>query len=34
MAKILSQMPGGSQGMKAQLVLEINSKHSVAEKAL
>ncbi len=32
MAKILSQMPGGSQGMKAQLVLEINSKHSVAEK--
>lgn len=32
MAKILSQMPGGTQGMKAQLVLEINSKHSVAEK--
>ncbi len=32
MAKILSQMPGGSQGMKAQLVLEINSKHAVAEK--
>lgn len=32
MAKILSQMPGGSQGMKAQLVLEINAEHRVAEK--
>lgn len=32
MAKILSQMPGGNQGMKAQLVLEINSQHAVAEK--
>ena len=32
MAKILSQMPGASNDMKAQLVLEINSKHSVAEK--
>ena len=32
MAKVLSQMPGGNQGMKAQLVLEINSNHKVAEK--
>lgn len=32
MAKILSQMPGGNQGMKAQLVLEINLQHAVAEK--
>ena len=32
MAKVLSQMPGGNQGMKAQLVLEINSDHKVAEK--
>lgn len=32
MAKVLSQMPGGNQGMKAQLVLEINSSHKVAEK--
>lgn len=32
MAKILSQMPGGNQGMKAQLVLEINANHPVAEK--
>lgn len=32
MAKILSQMPGGNQGMKAQLVLEINAEHKVAEK--
>ena len=32
MAKVLSQMPGGNQGMKAQLVLEINSEHKVAEK--
>lgn len=32
MAKVLSQMPGGNQGMKAQLVLEINSEHKVAKK--
>lgn len=32
MAKVLSQMPGGNQGMKAQLVLEINKDHKVAEK--
>ncbi|MCC8016144.1 MAG: molecular chaperone HtpG [Clostridiales bacterium] len=32
MAKILNQMPGGNQGMKAQLVLEINGSHPVAEK--
>ena len=32
MAKVLSQMPGGNQGMKAQLVLEINSEHKLAEK--
>ena len=25
-------MPGANQGVKAQLVLEINSNHSVAEK--
>ena len=30
MAKVLSQMPGGNQGMKAQLVLEINKDHKVA----
>ncbi len=32
MAKVLSQMPGANQGVKAQLVLEINSNHPVAEK--
>lgn len=32
MAKVLNQMPGGNQGMKAQLVLEINSDHKVAGK--
>lgn len=32
MAKVLSQMPGGNQGMKAQLVLEINTDHKVAGK--
>ncbi len=32
MAKVFSQMPGGNQGVKAQLVLEINSEHKVAEK--
>ena len=32
MARVLSQMPGGNQGMKAQLVLEINPEHKVAEK--
>ncbi len=31
MAKVLSQMPG-SEGVKAQLVLEINSQHPIAEK--
>ena len=32
MAKILSRMPGGNNGVKAQLVLEINKDHKVAEK--
>lgn len=32
MEKVLNQMPNGGQGVKAQLVLEINSKHPVAEK--
>ena len=32
-AKVLSQMPGGNDnGVKAQLVLEINSEHPIAEK--
>lgn len=32
MAKVLSQMPGANQGIKAELVLEINSKHPVLER--
>jgi len=32
MARVLSQMPGAEGGMKAQLVLEINSNHKIAEK--
>lgn len=32
MEKVLSSMPGGGQGAKAQLVLEINDKHPLAEK--
>ena len=32
MEKVLSQMPGANQGVKAQLVLEINSNHPIAEK--
>lgn len=32
MEKILSAMPGGAQGAKAQVVLEINSNHSIAQK--
>ncbi|MGN0532970.1 MAG: molecular chaperone HtpG [Eubacterium sp.] len=32
MEKVLNSMPGANQGVKAQLVLEINSKHKVAEK--
>lgn len=32
MEKVLNSMPGANQGVKAQLVLEINSKHSIAEK--
>lgn len=32
MEKVLNAMPGANQGVKAQLVLEINSKHPVAEK--
>lgn len=32
MARVLSQMPGADGGMKAQLVLEINSNHKIAEK--
>ena len=32
METVLSSMPGGGQGAKAQLVLEINDKHPLAEK--
>lgn len=32
MARVLSQMPSADGGMKAQLVLEINSNHKIAEK--
>ncbi len=32
MEKVLNQMPNRGQGVKAQLVLEINSNHPVAEK--
>ncbi len=32
MEKVLKSMPGGNQGVKAQLVLEINSNHPLAEK--
>ncbi len=32
MAKVLSQMPGAGNDVKAQLVLEINSAHPIAEK--
>ncbi len=32
MEKVLSSMTGGGQGAKAQLVLEINDKHPLAEK--
>lgn len=32
MEKVLNQMPGANQGVKAQLVLEINSDHPIAEK--
>ena len=32
MARVLSQMPGANEGVKAQLVLEINSSHPIAEK--
>ena len=32
MAKVLSQMPGANEGVKAQLVLEINSNHPICEK--
>ena len=32
MEKVLNQMPGANQGVKAQLVLEINSNHPVAQK--
>lgn len=32
MEKVLSSMPGANQGVKAQLVLEINSNHPVAQK--
>lgn len=32
MEKVLNSMPGANQGIKAQLVLEINSKHPIAEK--
>lgn len=32
MAKVLSQMPNAGEGIKAQLVLEINSNHTILEK--
>lgn len=32
MAKVFSQMPGANEGVKAQLVLEINSNHPIDEK--
>lgn len=32
MEKVLNQMPGANQGVKAQLVLEINSEHSIVGK--
>lgn len=32
MAKVLSQMPNGGNGVKAQLVLEINCDHPIADK--
>jgi molecular chaperone HtpG len=32
MAKILSQMPNGGNGVQAQLVLEINCDHPIAKK--
>ena len=32
MAKVLSQMPNGGNGIKADLVLEINSEHPIAKK--
>lgn len=32
MEKVLSAMPGANQGVKAQLVLEINSTHEIVEK--
>lgn len=32
MEKVLNSMPGNNQGVKAQLVLEVNSNHPVAEK--
>ena len=32
MAKVFSQMPGANEEVKAQLVLEINSNHPIAEK--
>lgn len=32
MEKVLNSMPGANQGVKAQLVLEINSNHPVAQK--
>lgn len=32
MEKVLNQMPGANQGVKAQLVLEINSNHPIAER--
>ena len=32
MEKVLNSMPGANQGVKAQLVLEINAAHPIAEK--
>lgn len=32
MEKVLNSMPGANQGVKAQMVLEVNSNHPIAEK--
>lgn len=34
MEKVLNSMPGANQGVKAQMVLEINSNHPIAEKLM
>ena len=32
MEKVLNSMPGANQGVKAQLVLEVNADHPIVEK--